>query len=344
MMKKRVSVISLFSGAGLLDLAFESTGRYRTAVAIECDKTFAGTIERNVQSGLMSVGRVMCADVSCLTPARIAAHHGLRGKAIGVIGGPPCQSFSSMGAKKGMRDSRGKLMFEFARWVKELSPSFFVLENVPNFASINSGTPFRRLVREFTVNGYSVSHAVLNAADYGAPTTRKRLFIVGLRGERTFVFPSKTHYDPRRTVGGSLLPWVTAADAFSTLPTPTREPPGEPEGHVLIDHTPAVRQRFRSIPPGGYDYVRKRSRLSPTEPSKSLVAGNWQGARFHIHPIEPRELTNREAARVQGIPDAFLFSGDRVAVARQIANAVPLQLGQAIAEAVGKQLRKRGKS
>jgi DNA (cytosine-5)-methyltransferase 1 len=235
-------------------------------------------------------------------------------------------------------------MFEFARWVKDLTPAFFVLENVPNFASINCGVPLRRLVREFSANGYAVSHAVLNAADYGAPTTRKRLFIVGLRGARQFVFPSKTHGDPRKHIVGDLLPWVTTADAFHSLPTPSREPPGAPEGHVLVDHTPAVRQRFRSIPPGGYDYVRKRSRLSPTEPSKSLVAGNWQGARFHIHPIEPRELTNREAARVQGIPDAFLFEGDRVAVARQIANAGPLQLGQAIAEAVGRQLRKRGKS
>jgi DNA (cytosine-5)-methyltransferase 1 len=334
---RRVPLLSLFAGAGIFDFAFEQNTRFRTALAVEIDQTFATTMRHNIAAGVLGVRQVECTDVTQMAPRSVIRSLGIQASDVGIIGGPPCQSFSSMGQKKGVRDSRGKLMFEFARWVREIKPRFFVIENVPNFRTVANGTAFRKLLREVGTEKYALTHAVLNAAEYGAPTTRKRLFIVGVRDRRAFRFPDPSHGNPKRPLAAGVRPWVTTADALRNLPTPAAKAPGVPQWHVVIAHTAAVTQRFRSVAPGGYDYVRKRSRLALDQPSKSLVAGNWQGARFHIHPCLPRELTNREAARVQGIPDCFVFAGDRVAVARQIANAVPVQLGEAVANAIWEQ-------
>ncbi len=333
-----VPILSLFSGAGVLDYAFESTGHFATACAIEIEPDFADTILRNKSLGVVSTRDVLCADLSTLNPKSIVAEHIGNCRPFGVIGGPPCQSFSSMGSKRGVEDGRGQLMFEFVRWVRDTSPDFFLIENVPNFEKIDGGGPFRELLTLLETLDYRVSAAVLNAADYGSPTVRRRLLIVGTRACGPFKFPSKTHSSVATSCIEPLLPWVSVLSALSGLPSPSDDPGRRPQWHVRINHTDAVRARFSDIAPGGYDYIRKRSRLAPNVPSVSLVAGDARGARFHIHPREPREITNREAARIQGIPDDFHFAGKRVAVARQIANAVPVPLGKAIAEEIFKQL------
>jgi len=335
-----IPVLSLFSGAGVLDYAIELTGRFQVVASVELDPTFAQTLKVNAEKDLLS-SRVICADVRQLNPSIVLGECALKGKLFGLVGGPPCQSFSSMGRKGGLKDDRGMLMFDFAQWVSTLLPGFFLIENVPNFEKIEAGKPFESLRSDLESKGYTVSHAVLNAADYGAPTSRRRLFIVGLSGHSKFEFPRPTHSNPKKGLVEGTLPWVTSSEVLADLPAPSSDRLAEPQWHVGIKHRTDVVARFEALKPGGYDYVRKRSRLAPDEPGKSLVAGNWQGARFHIHPLEPREITNREAARLQGIPDNFLFAGERVAVARQIANAVPVQLGHAVAAALYRHLSLR---
>ena len=333
-----IPVLSLFSGAGVLDYSIEMTGGFQVVASVEMDPTFAQTLEVNAKKGLLSSPRVICADVRQLDPAIVFEECALRSKLFGLVGGPPCQSFSSMGRKGGLKDDRGMLMFDFAQWVSTLLPAFFLIENVPNFEKIEEGKPFESLRSELECKGYTVSHAVLNAADYGAPTSRRRLFIVGLSGQSKFEFPTPTHSNPKKGLVEGTRPWVTSSEVLADLPAPSSDRLAEPQWHVGIKHRADVSARFEALKPGGYDYIRKRSRLAPDEPGKSLIAGNWQGARFHIHPIEPREITNREAARLQGIPDNFHFAGERVAVARQIANAVPVQLGHAVAAALYRHL------
>ena len=245
---------------------------------------------------------------------------------LGVVGGPPCETFSTMGKRGGVGDPRGLLVTSFADFVSKSHADFFVLENVPALAKVGDGSVLEDLLSRFHDSGFVATHQVLNAADFGAATCRQRLFLVGVRSATPFDFPTATH-SADGTRGAS---WVGVGAALAGLPEPSTCPPGSPTGHFLVHHRPEVVQRFSTISPGGYDTVRRRSRLSEGKPSASLVAGNLFGTRSHIHPTKHRELTNRECARIQGFPDDFDFAGTRPAVAKQIANAVPVPLGIAV--------------
>jgi DNA (cytosine-5)-methyltransferase 1 len=230
------------------------------------------------------------------------------------------------------------LVLEFASWATKLSVDFFVMENVPDLLTVDAGRFLAGAVARLEAGGFSVSFAVLNAADFGDATLRRRLFVVGLRGGGQFRFPKATHGEPVGSGVGGRQPWRTVGDAIGDLPQASSAPPGRPAGHVLIKHTACVKERFARLPQGSYDNVRKRSRLSWNRPSPSLVAGNLQGIRSHIHPLEARELTNRECARIQGFPDEFEFAGSPAAVGKQIANAVPIGVGVALARSIADQV------
>jgi len=335
-MQSRKSLISLFSGAGGLDLAFEASGAFSTQLFVESEPIFAQTLRINQLANSLGKGPIIENDISLLDPIETWTNAtSAREAPWGIIGGPPCESFSSIGKQAGRLDRRGKLIFNFADWVTRLPVRAFMMENVPGLLSIEGGLLFRELMERFEKANFDVSYSILRASDYGAPTMRRRLFIVGVRGLPKFVFPSPSHGDPRKQLSAPLItPWVRSSIALSGLPDPAAVQPGEPQGHVLIKHTAEVTKRFNALKPGAVDRVRKRNRLDPTLPAPGLYAGNMKGIRFHIHPTEPRELTNREAARIQGFPDSYLFNGSRVAVGKQIANAVPIALGQAMALAL----------
>jgi DNA (cytosine-5)-methyltransferase 1 len=326
-------VISLFSGAGGLDLAFESTGYFSSTIYVESEHLFSQTIKLNQRIGNLGSGRVLEENIIDLDPATTWAKQGGCSEPWAIIGGPPCQAFSPIGKQKGRKDPRGALVFQFARWVQQLPVKIFVMENVPGLISIEGGTVFQDLLECFRSSGFTNSYGVVCAADYGAPTIRRRLFIVGTRGLPKFEFPPSTHSaTARESLFLNTEPWVTSEEALAGLPAPASETPGTPQGHVLIVHTKPVRARFEVLAPGAVDPVRKRNRLNPKLPSLGLY-----GDRFHIHPYEPRELTNREAARIQGFPDTYVFNGSRVPVGKQIANAVPIPLGRAFAQAIVQQ-------
>jgi len=331
-------VLSIFSGAGALDVAFESSGRFTTRAAIESEPQFSQTLALNQVRGYLADAQIISADVRELNPLDVARKHFPDERVGGVIGGPPCESFSIRGNKRGRSDERGQLVFEFARWVALLQPDFFVMENVPPLVTIENGKLIADLLSEFSRAGYGASWQQLKASDFGAPTHRKRIFIVGFRGTSVFQFPEPTHAaasDDRIT---ALRQHLTVRDALAGLPPVRDGVLKAPSHHTPVKHTPAVVTRFASLRSGQEDPIRHRTKLHPDRPSPSVVAGNLQGTRSHIHPFEPRELTNREVARLHCFPDDFDFAGSAAAVCKQIANAVPIPLGQAVAAAVAQHL------
>lgn len=212
-------VISLFSGAGGLDIGFESAGFY-VAVAVEVDASCCDTLRTNKPN--MPIINKSIADV---TGQDVLEAAGLKvGEPALVIGGPPCQSFSLAGLRKGLDDERGRLLFEYVRIVRETLPKAFVLENVKGMANWDHGRALQLLVDELSqpiqYDGceycYTISTPqVLNAVDYGVPQNRERLIIVGNREGRRFLYPAPNIFEPQKTV------W----DAIGNLPEP--EQPSE---------------------------------------------------------------------------------------------------------------------
>ncbi len=226
-------VISLFSGAGGLDIGFHDAG-FETAVLVERDSACCQTLRTNMPDVPVIEG-----DINEITTETIlAAGHLKPLEAALVIGGPPCQSFSLAGKRMGLDDPRGKLVLEFIRVVREALPVGFVMENVRGLANWEHGRALAAIMEEATLPvkykgrtyRYEVKHQVLNSASYGAPQFRERIFIVGNRIHVPFEFPSPTHGDVKKSskldlFGNEVKPYVTVDDAIGNLPPAT--PPSE---------------------------------------------------------------------------------------------------------------------
>ncbi len=212
-------VISLFSGAGGLDIGFERAG-FQIAVCVEIDPSCCETLRSNKPE--LSIINKSIVDV---TGKEVLDAAGMKiGEPALVIGGPPCQSFSLAGLRKGLDDERGKLLFEYVRIVRETLPKAFVLENVKGLTNWDHGRAMQLLLDELkktiVYNGkeyqYTISAPqVLNAVDYGVPQNRERLIIVGNRMGKSFLYPAPHIFEPPKTV------W----DAIGCLPKP--EEPSE---------------------------------------------------------------------------------------------------------------------
>lgn len=226
-------IVSLFSGAGGLDIGFHEAG-FETAVLVERDSACCRTLRANMPNVPIIEG-----DINEISTAQIlSAAHLKPLEAALVIGGPPCQSFSLAGRRMGLNDPRGKLVLEFIRVVREALPIGFVMENVRGLANWENGRALDAIIEEATqpilYNGenyrYDVSYKVLNAASYGAPQFRERIFIVGNRLHVPFRFPPPTHGDVKEAATldlfeGEVMPYVTVEDAIGGLPPAT--PPSE---------------------------------------------------------------------------------------------------------------------
>jgi DNA (cytosine-5)-methyltransferase 1 len=333
---EKYSLLSLFSGAGALDCGFELTARFRTRACIELEPIFCRTLAGNQQRGYISEAAVINEDVATASKNTILDAYFDGKSPAGIIGGPPCETFSVRGSKKGLNDKRGMLVFSFLEWVLALKPRFFLMENVPPLARLNGGATLDALAGSARSSGYAVTHAILNAADFGAATKRQRLFLIGMLKNPPFTFPDPTHSG----VLGALpkQSYVTVGDALRGLPDVSWAEPGMPQGHIGVRHTPHVEARFAALKQGQQDNIRKRTRLHLERPSPTLVAGNMIQIRSHIHPTAPRELTNRESARLHGFPDEFVFEGGHAAMGKQIANSVPIPLAQTLAQAIASHL------
>ena len=224
--ENQMKIISLFSGAGGLDIGFDQAG-FETSVMVEFDPACCRTLRKNMPNTPVIEG-----DINQISTKQILEAAGLKPlEAALVIGGPPCQSFSLAGKRMGMNDPRGMLVLQFIRVVRESLPKAFVMENVRGMTNWEKGKAMDAIMTEATmpisyggkIYTYKVSYQVLNAADFGAPQFRERVFVVGNREEKDFVFPSKQYGPPDNQEG--LKPYKTVREAICELPPAT--PPSE---------------------------------------------------------------------------------------------------------------------
>ncbi len=332
--------LSLFSGAGGLDLGLHLTGRCRMLACIEKDKAACQTLKANRDAGLLGDSdlRIHEQDISQLDPVRVLSDLGLKpGELELVAGGPPCTAFSRIGRRRGLLDPRGRPVLDFIRFVLLAQPSIFLMENVPDLLTVPlipggpRGELFGLLRQAFRGAGYRLDALVLDAADYGVPQRRRRAFLVGNRHDLSPRLPGPTH-------GPGLRPYLTLSDALAGLLDP------DPAVFAFSDRK---RRLLEPVPPGGLSEplptpasgrARRLRRLAPDVPCPTVVACPTQTQTTLCHPHETRPLSVRECARAQGFPDTWIFCGSVRDQYRQVGNAVPVQLGRVIGELVAELL------
>lgn len=299
-----MKIVSLFSGAGGLDLGFVQAG-HRIVWANDLYGDAAETYRRNIGN------HIVCEDISSVPSSRIP-------DCDMVIGGFPCQGFSVANTKRNSADARNSLYLQLLRVISDKRPAFFLAENVKGLLNFEGGKVFERIVGDFTAAGYRVIHRLFNAADYGVPQKRERVIIVGVRADLdyAFAFPKPTH---SRNGTDGLEKWVGVAAALRGFPNP--DTANDVPNHVYSKY----KLNFNG-------YIGHRP-LNPDLPAPTVTArGDDRGGVVILpHPVEHRRMTGRELATVQGFPVDFEFSGRLSSVYRQIGNAVPPPLARAIA-------------
>lgn len=338
--KKIIKVVSLFSGAGGLDLGFKKAG-FKTVFATDIWDLACETLKQNNMAD-----NVTCEDISKLDFKNLRKDIG---EVDCLIGGPPCPPYSQtrhylIGKADGFEDVKfGKTVPEYFRAVKELKPKIFFFENVDGFSFKTHKDEFDYLKEQADKLGYNITYKVINAANYGVPQTRKRFICIGTKKPLApFVFPTETHSEKGDIEGKKA--WVTCKEAIGDFDTITEEEklqqPGSKDYELL-----------KKIPPGdNYLYfTAKRNypepifkwksrywtfllKLSPDRPSWTIQASfsNNQGP-FHW---KNRFLRIEELKRLQTFPDEYMFAGDFKNQWRQIGNAVPTLLVNIIAKKI----------
>lgn len=343
----RLTAISLFTGAGGLDLGFEAAG-FETAVAVEMDRRCVETLRANRKWPVIE------RDVGHVTTEELLTTAGLEPEDADVlIGGPPCQPFSksgfwATGEARRLDDPRATTIDHYLRILEEARPRTFLLENVEGLGFKGKSEGLERIrsairgINERHGTHYRESVGVLNAADYGVPQLRRRLFVVGARNGALFRFPATTHVAPNDAVPGDNRPyWRTAWDALHDLPEPQDAAltltgkwasllPSIPEGQNYLHHT----ERGEGEPLFGWRrrYWSFLLKLAKHQPAWTLQAqpGPATGP-FHW---SSRRLSMREMARLQTFPDDFDVKGSVADAQRQLGNAVPSLLAEVLARAI----------
>ena len=318
-----MKIVSLFSGAGGLDLGFKKA-KFETVWANEYDSTIWETFEHNFPGVFLDKRDV-----------RKIPHQDIP-NCDGVIGGPPCQSWSEAGAGRGIEDKRGQLFHEYIRLLKEKKPKFFLAENVSGILHPKHKQAFDLIISQLSDAGYDVSYKLMNANDYEVPEDRLRVIIVGYRVDlkKKFSFPL-----PFR-------PNLTLKSAISDLPEAYPEQAKNSSTHSFIPNHEYMVGGFSTM------YMSRNRVRSWDEPSFTIQAG---GRHAPIHPKAPkmqfveqnkrifvpgeedsyRRLSVRECARIQTFPDDFIFKYKKIADGyKMVGNAVPVKMAYHIAKQI----------
>lgn len=343
MTQKKIKTLSLFTGAGGLDIGFKKAG-FDILGCVEIEPAYVKTLEKNKGDGKFFGPNlnIHCQDIREFDPTPYVD--------IGiecVIGGPPCQTFSAAGRRSGgvlgTIDARGRLFESYCRILKAISPEVFVFENVYGLPGANEGQPWREICEAFAELGYELLHAVVDTADYGVPQHRERLIIVGYRNKMlSYKFPTPTH-GPDSTTGNTL---VSVSDAIQDLQDPS-EPFHEFDGlygHLLSLVPEGLNYSFFTREMGYpkpffawrskfHDFLYKVDRNHPSRTIKAQP-GKFTGP-FHW---KNRHFTVGELKRLQSFPDEYEIVGSFGKVVEQIGNSVPPGLAQVIAISVKEQL------
>lgn len=356
-----MNVIDLFAGCGGLSTGFEMAG-YKIPLAIEKDEWASETYKKN-HSGtkVVTADITQVQDLDSLLPKR-----GI--KIDGIIGGPPCQGFSLSG-NRDKKDPRNSLFMEFVRFVKHFQPKFFVMENVTGILSMEtkSGELVKNVIREeYDKAGYNVEIFILNAAEFGVPQSRIRVFFIGLRKGIEF---DKEKLEPKGYLFGDNQ--ITIEQAIMDLPqiaagegTEVAKYPCEPKNdyqkwvrqgseavynHIAMRHTARLVERFSHIEYGqsvadvdeefqqrqrgaadkisGKVYSQNNMRPFPDKPSPTVPASFQSN---FVHPYTNRNFTAREGARLQSFPDTYIFSGKRTTMSWEKNISQYQQIGNAV--------------
>ncbi len=348
----RPTVVSLFTGAGGLDLGLEMAG-FHTVAAVDNDADCVKTLQLN-QAKLVPIPgapdhhfldgtKIVHAPVEEVRAADLRPGDCAKNWVPDLLaGGPPCQPFSSAGKQQGLDDPRGRLFDEFVRLANGLRPRLILFENVRGLITADgpTGDPGEALtlVRDsFERIGYATTFALLNAADHGAPQRRVRLFMIGSRISPLPSFPEPTHCDPR---GDTLVPpfqaWRTLQDFLRSQPDPDPEEVVRPT-QTLADQLEEVAPgsglksagaRETTRPGGHWGYKQGTFIADLTKPARTVTAAStqdWVRSREGL-----RRLTLSECAGLQGFPKAWKFHGSKGSRFRQVGNAVPTTFGRVL--------------
>ncbi len=321
---KQLTFIEVCAGAGGLSKGFIDSG-FEALLLNDTDKYCIETLKMNHPETNIIKGSMVDLDLEKYKDKKIDV----------LMGGVPCQSFSQAGKRKGIKDDRGKLILHFIKMINILTPNVFIIENVHGLVTHDKGNTLQMVINEINKIGkYIINYKVLNANDYSVPQNRKRLIIVGINSSinKIFNFPQPHKYKP------------ILKDVLENCP----ESPGTiykkekydimklvPEGGCWVDIPDEIAKQYmgKSYESGGG----KRGilkRLDMKKPSLTLLTTPSQKQTERCHPIETRPLQTLEYARIQTFPDNYKFSGSINQIYKQIGNAVPVNLGKAIAEEV----------
>ena len=353
--KKKLTCLDFFCGCGGLSKGFEQAG-YRVLAGIDFEQSALNTFELNHNGA-----KGLCLDLFNQDESFAKIDECIKGENVDVIiGGPPCQGFSLTGPRN-FNDKRNQLYLSVIEAVRRYAPRAFMIENVPGMATLYKGAVKDEILRRFSEMGYDVSCQILCAADYGVPQIRKRLFFVGIRDAgKKFEFPrpilDSSHY-------------ITCKEAISDLPSLEYDLGGEEleyenepstdfqkamrsdclvlHNHTAVAHKDFVKKvialvpdggNYKDLPPGVGDsrkFNMAWTRYASDKPSRTIDTGH----RNNFHYKWNRCPTVRESARLQSFPDDFIFTGTKTQQNRQVGNAVPVLLAQAVANAIKASLK-----
>lgn len=332
-----MKLVSFFAGAGGLDLGFAKAG-FDIIWANEYDREIWETYEKNHPHTHLE--RRSIADI----PSEEVPG------CDGIIGGPPCQSWSAAGALRGLQDKRGQLFFEFIRILADKQPRFFLAENVAGMLLPSNRKALENIKALFQECGYTLSFKLLNASDFGVPQDRKRVFFVGYRQDLGLQFDFPAPLTParqdkvtlRQAIGDLADSAIPARAKYHANGTDCRVPNHE----YLTGGFSSIylsRNRVRSWDEVSFT-IQAGGRHAPLHPQapKMLLVGPDQRAFAPGHEHLYRRLSVRECARIQTFPDDFIFHYKAVAAGyKMIGNAVPVELGRAIATKIKADLAQR---
>lgn len=333
----RRSCIDAFCGAGGLSLGLTRAG-FDVALGFDNDSKAIETHDANLP------GRATTLDASTVTGSEVLELAGIEGELDLWAGGPPCQGFSKQKRGAHLGDPRNRLVLEYLRLVAEIQPRAFLLENVPMMAQ----TRGRHMLDEFAqLDNYTMNGSYYVAANYGVAQTRERFMLVGIRDDVPATFTPPVPATPT---------WPTIRDAIGDLPEPPADYSEEIPNHQRARVTARNIFRFSFVPEGGgWIDIPFEHRLACHQKADTTRGGwpdvygrlSWNGQCPTItggfdsftrgrygHPGSDRPLTPREAARLQGFPDEFVFLGTRHQVRHQIGNAVPVSLATAVGRSI----------
>ena len=336
-----MKIIDLFCGIGGLSLGFEQAG-FEVVSAVDMWKDAIITYNHNRKNKVAKVETVEDFNENEL-PELVKAEH-----ITGIIGGPPCQGFSTVGRRE-IDDPRNKMYLEFYKAVKLASPDFFVIENVKGMLTLNKGAFVKDLIDRFGPNGlgYTINYQLLNAADYGIPQNRYRVFYVGIKGKK-FEFPKPYDFTLTAKDGISDLEGATSEHYGSSpqndFQKNMRSEQKKPLNQDYTNHSEQTISIISQVPDGGNirdlpaeiwqvrKYNKAFERMGTFKPSNTIDTGH----RNYFHYSEARIPTVRESARIQSFPDNFEIIGTRGSQYKQVGNAVPPMLAKVIADEIKK--------